>query len=135
MGLTCSLGQNIGLSDCDSITEIIILKKSHSDDVQILFMLCLSKVKSQVQLGLQETEGTKCILWSTLNKEFKSYHLQTSVSDIPNQMNHGVTIWDNISVKLNMCYKCTSVSTESGSPFALWLYMLKNAGKNGYQSL
>lgn len=103
MGLTCSLGQNFGLSDCDSITEIITLKKSHSEDVQILFMLHLSKVKSQVHLGLQETEGTKCILWSTHNKEFKSYHLKTSVSDTPSQMNHSVTIWDNITVKLNMC--------------------------------
>jgi hypothetical protein len=91
MGLTCSLDQNFGLSDCDSITEIIILKKRHSEDVQILFMLQLSKVKSQAHVGLEETEGTKCILWSTPYKEFKSYHLQISVSDMPNQMNHGVT--------------------------------------------
>ena len=91
MGLTSILGHNFDLSDCDSITEIIILKKCHSEDVQIPFMLHLPEVKSQVHMGLQETEGTKCILWYTPNKEFKSYHLQTSVSDIPNQMNHGIT--------------------------------------------
>jgi len=69
VGLTCSLGQNFGLLACDSVTEIIILKKCHSEDVQIRFMLRRSEVKSQVHLGLQETEGTKCILWSTPNKE------------------------------------------------------------------